>query len=439
MKRSKRINYLILGAGVAGLGAGIALQRAGKKSLILEKESIPGGLNRSMTIGGCDFDIGPKILLLDSSENSKDILSFLKGNYEKYPVAEQTYLSGFGLLGFPLQRHLIDLPEREINKVIGDIRKVRNRPGVIHNFKDWLINNYGEYFCNKVLLPYLEKKWQVVLSKMGYKWVLKRPASVSFNEVIQGSQRKLPPNKFYYYPKVGNISLLTSAMARQAGDILIDHEVTKIDLEKKYVIANGKKFHFKYLISSLPLDFESKITTRLPRRVQKLAKKNFKRLGILIFNLVFSGRHKPEGTAIYFPEKKFCFRRVCVLQNLCPALRSSNQTAISVEMSIGIKTLPNKKEILEKILFDFSQIHGLKDLGNPIFSSIQKVDFAYPLPLSGLGLAVKEFHDHCRQFNVYHCGRGGNMDYCNSDEAYKQGKDIVGTILAKKNDKQTKS
>ncbi len=156
---TQKIKYLILGGGVAGLSASIELNRQGiKDTLIIEKESRIGGLNSNISIEGCDFDFGSKILLLDNSKYKDEILSYLNGNYQKYPVVERTYLSKFGLLGFPLQRYLVDLPASERVKILDDLSKSRYFPRKVSNFKDWLINSFGEYFCKLVLFPYEEKK-----------------------------------------------------------------------------------------------------------------------------------------------------------------------------------------------------------------------------------------------------------------------------------------
>jgi phytoene dehydrogenase-like protein len=125
MQSDSDADLLILGAGLAGLGAGIQAQRMGLKSLIIEESARPGGLCQNTTILGCDFDYGPKILLLDGSDNGKDLLNFLGDNYEELPVVERVYLSEYGLLGFPLQRHLVDLPDGERTTILKDIEHAR--------------------------------------------------------------------------------------------------------------------------------------------------------------------------------------------------------------------------------------------------------------------------------------------------------------------------
>lgn len=425
--------FLILGAGVAGLGAGVTLKKENRDSLILEKDTVVGGLNRNSTLHGCDFDFGPKILLLDDSENSKDILSFFGDNYEKYPVVERTYLSQYGLLGFPLQRFLIDLPKTEQAKIISDLNKTQDSPREVKSFRDWLINGFGEYFCNLVLFPYEEKKWQIDLSEMDYKWALDRPIKVNYEEIIGGSKVRLTPNKYYYYPKTGNISVLTDAMSKAAGSISTETEVLRINLQDKSIKTNKGTFYFDHLISSLPLDYMVQITSDLPQEIRKDSKEKLKRLSILVYNSVFDGRHELDGTAIYFPEKKFVFRRVSILQNLCPALGRENLTPISVELSVNSKDISQieSKNILQGILANFREIDGLKDLGRPIDWEMLKVDFAYPLQLNGLQETVKEIQAFYEKFGIYHCGRGGNFDYCNSDQAYKQGKEVALKFLQK--------
>jgi UDP-galactopyranose mutase len=138
-------------------------------------------------------------------------------------------------------------------------------------------------------------------------------------------------------------------------------------------------------------------------------------VSINIYNLVFRGDYNLEGSAIYFPEKKFIFRRVCVLKNLCPALARSGYTTLSVEIS-------NTKNFYKRILKDFSKIEQFRKLGKPIDWKMTQVDFAYPLQLNGLKAVIKKVHKKFEEVNIYHCGRGGNYDYCNSDKAYEQGK-----------------
>lgn len=428
MKDTHRIPILILGAGLAGLGAGIEAQRQGLDSLILEADDRAGGLCKNTTVYGCDFDLGPKILILDDSSNSKDILSFLGDNYEKYPMQESVYTDEFGMLGFPLQRNLIDLPQNQRALIISEIEAAQDQQHGIESYSDWLKSSYGLYLSEKILIPYEEKKWQTSLDELDYEWALSRPVKVTFDEIKRGASTKLPANKHYYYPKKGNISILSENMAKAAGPIQFSSKVDEINLNDKFVITKGKRLYFEKLISTMPLDYALSITRGTGIQFASLLPeaKKLKRLSIRVFNLVFEGNFDLNGTAIYFPERKYIFRRVSILQNLCPALGRKGLTPISVEVSLNhegeqVPTGAMSDMVIEQLL----TMPQFKQLGAPVASGNLEIDFAYPLQTKDLRSFTNSVHDAYTQYGVYHCGRGGNFDYCNSDLAYRQGKEIV--------------
>lgn len=421
--------FIILGAGMAGLGAGVTLQRAKMNSLILEKKDKPGGLCITQSLRGCDFDYGPKLLLLDDSENSRELLSFLGKNYQKYPVEESVYLSRYGLVGFPLQRHLVDLPPNKRKKILEDLESASQNPRDVNSFKDWLINSYGEYFCKFILFPYEEKKWQTNLDQMEYQWALNRPIKVDKEEIIKGATTTLPPNRWYYYPKKGNIQVLSHTIAKLAGPICCHQEIQSINLTEKYLISSGQKYFYDYLISTLPLDYVVNITSPMPMQLKQKAEKLLQRLGIVVINLVFRGERHLKGTAIYFPEKEFIFRRVSVLPNLCPALSQKGLISISVEISINPKHKLSNGEMFTETMKGFTKIEQFAKLGQPLDCQFLEIGFAYPLQVNGLSDFIEELHRYYSSYHIYHCGRGGNFNYCNLDKAYKQGVETAQRVL----------
>lgn len=419
-------NNIILGAGISGLAAGIEFKKNGQSCLVLEKENKPGGLCQRVKVGECEFDFGPKLLLFDDSENSKEILSYLNGNYSQYPVSESTYLSEYGLLGFPLQRYLYRLPKNEKKKILDDIEKVRKSPREITNYKAWLINAFGKYFCEKILFPYEEKKWQSELDKLDYKWALNRPIRVDYDEIKLGALSRLPPKGYYYYPRSGNITTLVEGMVKHCCPIEYSQEVVGINTKEKYIETKNNKYYYKKLISTIPISIFLDLVEDKSENF-KDSGEFLHGLGILVVNLVFKGNFNLQGSAIYFPEKKYILRRVSVLQNLCPALARNGFTPIQVEVSIRKQT--NTGEFVNRILSDLKVIKQFSVLGEPVLVNCLTIDFAYPLPSTGLEDYIKRIHSYYAKREIYHCGRGGNYVYCNLDKAYKQGADLAKKII----------
>ena len=195
MKKKAKNKILILGAGLAGLGAGIQARKLGYETLILEKENFAGGLFSNNSLDGCDFDYGPKILV--DTPNTQKILSFMKSDFVRYPHAERAYLSEYGLLNFPLQRNLHEFPTEEKDKILSSLLNYSSTDQIT-NFREWLIYNYGEYFSNRYLIPYEEKKWLTALDEMDYQWALNRHLKVNKEEILQGSVAKPPTYRWYY-------------------------------------------------------------------------------------------------------------------------------------------------------------------------------------------------------------------------------------------------
>jgi hypothetical protein len=172
------------------------------------------------------------------------------------------------------------------------------------------------------------------------------------------------------------------------------------------------------------------MTTGIDPGLRKEVQATLRRLGIRIFNMVFDGNYELAGTAIYFAEKNFSFRRICVLQNLCPALSRKDLTPISIEISLAPNiAAPDPEEQFKTILKQLAQIPQFAQLGLPIDYEVLEIDFAYPMQTNGLRDLVRRVHEQYAKYGVLHCGRGGNFDYCNSDMAYLQGKKVVREIV----------
>lgn len=104
-KKSNSKNHydcIIIGAGMSGLAAGIRLSMFQKKVLIIEKHSIPGGLNSYYKRGNRKFDVGLHALTNFVSPNDRGkpfnkLMKQLRIPYEEFKLNSQNY----SLIKFP--------------------------------------------------------------------------------------------------------------------------------------------------------------------------------------------------------------------------------------------------------------------------------------------------------------------------------------------------
>jgi protoporphyrinogen oxidase len=83
--RSEKISTLILGAGPAGLAAGYTLAKAGLKPVILERDTVPGGLMRSLKHGDFVVDVGRKELYNRLAKVDEFWTAVIGEDYRPYP------------------------------------------------------------------------------------------------------------------------------------------------------------------------------------------------------------------------------------------------------------------------------------------------------------------------------------------------------------------
>jgi UDP-galactopyranose mutase len=422
-------DLLVLGAGMAGLGASIEARGQGVDSLTLERADAPGGLCRSTTVADCDFDYGPKVIV-PGDRTGEQVLDFLGDNYAAYQLVEEAYHSEFGFVGFPLQRNLVDLPAGDRRRIAADIAAERARPREITSYRDWLLSQYGTWLCEQVLFPYEEKKWRVPLTTLDHRWARNRPVNVDPEEVARGAERRPTDHRRYYYPKRGNIATLTEAMAAAAGPIALNTEVLEVHPAERVVRTSSGDHHYRRLVSTLPLD-ELLRRIRLPGDAVP-ATDALNWLDIQVFNLVFQGELDLPGTAVHFPEPRFPFRRVTVLGNLCPALARPGLTPISVEVSIppgGVAS--SDADQVAAVLAGLRQVPRFASATELAAYQVLTIEHAYPRQDRDTVERVREAHDWCAGLEIHNCGRGGNFEYCNSDVAFEQGRRAVRRLLAR--------
>ena len=270
-------DVLIIGGGVSGLMAGIKLQEAGKKVIILEKEDIVGGQCKTEVLdikgekfrfdyGGHRFITHNKELLefveevladdLLVAQRSSVILH--KNKVYEYPLNLKNLLkvAPFSLLFGAFLDTL---------KIIFALKKRDDT-----NFKTWISSRFGNTLYNNFFGPYTQKLWGVKPETLSSDWAGQRISLIDLKDVLnkllfKSSKTARTYAKAFRYPKYG-FGGLPLKMAKKfenlGGTIVTNAGVESFiynENEIQEIKTKNNTYTAKHIISTMPLNEMSKM------------------------------------------------------------------------------------------------------------------------------------------------------------------------------------
>ena len=243
------MKILILGAGPAGLTVGNKLLDKGVDSfVILEKESVPGGLCRSKVVNGRAIDIGGPHFLDDRYANVLEYLfRFMPENeWGKYDRDGRILLADGQLITAPIESFLWQLKREDQIDYLESISKAGCNQGtpMPEKYVEWIYWKLGDKIADNYMLPYNKKLFGNEVENMGTYWLYKLP-NVSFRETIMSCL----DHKFYgVYPCQEKIFLYNTKLGygevwNRMADRLSEHiqyncDVNSIDFNTHAVKAS---------------------------------------------------------------------------------------------------------------------------------------------------------------------------------------------------------
>jgi protoporphyrinogen oxidase len=269
---------LILGAGLAGLSAAYALQRAGEDGwVVLEKEMRPGGHARSHEIDGYTFDYGPHILFTNDREMEALIRDLLGDNLRAQERQAFIYHHAYDLYTrFPFQAHLFGLPPALVKECLaGLVQAVELQARgefAPRNYEEWMRGFFGDGIAEHLMIPYARKLWTVEPSTMDFNWIGRRVPTPEVDRILIGALtddvEQIGATAHFWYPWHGGIEALPRALAKRVDGIQFGRDVQRIDPERRIVeLAGGDTIAYGELIFTLPLASLPRLIPDLPPHV----------------------------------------------------------------------------------------------------------------------------------------------------------------------------
>jgi protoporphyrinogen oxidase len=259
----------ILGAGVTGLAAAHALGLEGRSALVFEARDRLGGLLDNFTVQGFRFDHAVHL----SFGQEPEVVAVLEQTpFHQLPAESRCFDKGHWLR-HPVQNNLHGLP---IGDRIALIESFVARPtGQVENYRDWLVQEYGEGIAERYPLRYTRKYWTVPAEALGTRWIGPRMRKAELKEILLGAFSAETPHAYYVkemrYPDQGGFKSFLSPLLGSL-HVRCNHRVVRIDLAAHVVhFEGGAECHYEQLISTLPLPLLVPMLEACPSQVSSHA------------------------------------------------------------------------------------------------------------------------------------------------------------------------
>jgi len=427
MKQVIKIENLVLGAGIAGLGAAYELRRNKRDCLVLERNGSYGGLLDNFTINGFRFD---KFIHLSFTTNQEVRSIFDKTPYLTHKPLSFNYYRGFWLK-HPAQNNIFPLPSEEKNKIIHSFINRRTLDeNEIRNYEEWLRVQYGDYFAENFPLMYTKKYWTIDASELGTKWVGKRMYRPTVEEVQLGADSDETPNNYYTdemrYPIVGGYKSFLEPLL-EGLVIHYEQEVISINLENKIVVtSNGVSYNYTNLINTIPLPELIPLLGEVPSHVSD-ASQELKFTSGAIISLGFRKPELADKLWYYIYDLDIPPSRVYSPSMKSPDNCPDGCSSIQAEYYFDWKKNINKTEIMAQTINKFIEI-GLFTEDDILVKDIRIEKYANVI----FDHSIYEKRDcimgYLRSKRIFSAGRFGEWDYFWSDQSLSSGIRVAKSV-----------
>ncbi len=461
----EKYDFVVLGAGLAGLSFAKRMSENGKSVLVLEKESQVGGLSRSIYHNGFYLDfcahrfhtkneaILNELLALEGlkmSQHVKKSRIYMFGKYLKYPFELQNLLRAM-----PVHKSFLSGMSFLSNAIA---KKIKTQPE-LKSYKDWFIYFYGSQLYNVMCYPYASKIWHTDPANLSADWADQRFQGENMSKLIKRIITKFltldfssysiedeslaPDGGIFYYPNKGIQELsdaLANASVKKGAKIICSADLTGVSTKNKTVsyISNDRNYTVDYenLISTISLDQYYKLQDKKDFEIETVLSKT-KYMDIIFVYLFLNKERVSNDHWLYFPDKDIIFNRAVEFSNWSPEMCPKGKTSICFDITdyAGSEIWNmSDKDLTERTIADAERIKYIER--KDVFGSyVYRLRYAYPF----YDLDYKERLDKLVKFfeseNVYLLGRAGIFKYNNADNSIEMAFALADNFIQKKPNK----
>ncbi len=410
---------VVIGAGPAGIGTGLALADRG---LVLEGCPHLGGLCSTVEFEGAVFDLGGHSFHTPHPE-VRDLV-FQSLDMHEQPRQARCWSHG-ALIPYPFQAHFRELPDQDVVEECAEGLSLAGRGEGALDFEDYLRGRFGPGIARHFLLPYNRKLWGGDLRRLAVDWASERvaaPANAAETFAQHGGRRTpLQHDTLVAYPARGGFGEILRALARRLPNLRLGQAVQRIDpLRREIVTSTGEVFRWERLVSSLPIDRLISLLPDAPPQV-RVAAKSLEALPLALVLIVCGHPVDTPIQRVYSAGSEAPAHKIVLNHNSSPYLRSLPRHGIQAEVARpDLRGLANG-DLERQVVRGLCTLGLIRSPSEVQASKVIYVPRAYPVPTAGRDATVRVLTDWLEQRAISSVGRFGEWAYINCDEALFRG------------------
>jgi protoporphyrinogen oxidase len=449
---SDRGPFVIVGGGPCGLAAAWQLCQVGARPIVIERESLVGGLCATHERDGWRFDLGGHRFVSGDSALSR-WLETLLGDDLLIGERRSVVLQGGRRFRYPLEALdlLRNLGVRENARAVAGWAvaraRTRLRPRREESFEDWVVSRFGGPLYDTFFGPYTRKLWGLHPSLISADWAQERISLLDLRDVALrlAGLRRTPVRTYarrYRYPRLG-MGQLYRAMADEVrargGEIRAATRVVGLETaggRVKAVMVEGKRGAERIpvgeLLSTLPLPELARMLRPDTPTAVLTAIRRLRFRALAFVNLMLARQDFSESTWMYVANGDLTMSRIQEPKRRSRFMAPEGRTSLMLEVpcNAGDKTWESSDaELRARMVSELATLGFQVD--DVLSSFVVRVAHGYPVYHLGYERDRQALLAEVGRFaNLRTAGRQGLFRYVFMDAAMQMGMKAALQMIA---------
>lgn len=441
---------VILGAGIAGLAAADRITQNGASCVVVEADSVAGGLSRTFSVEGAPVDLGPHVFFRNEAEVRAYWQGLLGSDLITRQRSSRVYFNG-KLIHSPL--HLLDavtkLGLHNLAAIALSFMKYQIRPLPSDgSCETWVINRFGRKLYEMFFQAYNEKIFGVSPSQITKDWADRRIRFSFLGIVLSALSRdKRLMVKEFDVARGGSGTAVERMQSRiqstGKAQFLFENRVVQVVHAKGRVeeivlehARTGKQTRLRtqQIISTIPIpDFIKYLSPNAPGDVLKAALQlRYRNLVTVNFAVPLETSHNLAWHWVDVHDANIRCMRITNFGTFQPPSHSGSTAGLTLEYVCSPDGAEGKYDDQKWASIAQNELHqvtGLR-LGPSTRAMVLRIARAYPICDLTCESALGQLREYIGTFaNVHSVGRGGMFRYNNIHHSVLTGWAAADAVL----------